>query len=58
MNLHPLIWVYLGGLALRAYLVQAAFRAPSVSKCDLDAQMISCIIWPITLVIRIFGGSR
>lgn len=51
------LWIYLGGLALRAFLAHGAMQNPTASQSDLDAQMISCILWPIALIKRIFKGS-
>jgi hypothetical protein len=54
MNMMTLLYVYLGGVALRAYLAHAAIISPLTKRWNLDAQMWGCILWPISMLLQVF----
>lgn len=45
-----LLWVYLGGVALRAFLCHGISQNPTVNKINLDQQVLGCIGWPLSLL--------
>lgn len=52
--MHLLLWIYLAGLVLRAFLAHGAMQNPTVRACNVDGQVLSCILWPLTLIKFIF----
>lgn len=54
---HWLLWFYLGGLILRAFLAHGALQNPTVKAVNLDGQVLSCILWPIGILRWVFKSE-
>ncbi len=51
------LYVYLGGVLLRAFLLHGAFRN-SDAHVKVDEGVIGCLIWPLMLVSTLVAMFR
>ena len=46
------LWIYLGGVGLRAFLVHGALQS-ATTAWSVDRQVLGCLIWPISLLVNL-----
>lgn len=48
-----LLYVYVGGIVLRAVLTHGVVQNPHCEKGSVDGQMIGHILWPVALLLHV-----